>query len=171
MTETELMHYFDFDNADLQANRNGQLSDRQRVKLEGERRSFRNAARVSGLVIAAGSLVLLAVIIGLGMIDRSPFLEIVIPLLFVAPIGFAAYLIAGRYQGAPFAVKRLEGPVHLRPSATGSRIGTGARRYALLVDEHTFSVSPELQRVIRDGERYRVYYASDWEDILSMEPV
>ncbi len=171
MSVTELMHYFNFDNADLEANRNGQLSQKQRDRLQGERRTFKNSARVVGVIVGLGSLVLLGIIIALGMLDHSPFLEIVIPLLFIAPLGFAAYLISGRYEIAPFAVKRLEGPVHLRPSAKASPIGTGSRRYALLVDGHAFTVDPELQKLIRDGERYRVYYASDWDDILSLEPL
>ncbi len=171
MTDTELMRYFDFDNADLEANRNGQLSEKQRARLQGERRRFTNSARVLGVIIGAGSLAILGLIVALGLLDQSLFLEIVIPLMCIAPLGFAAYLMSGKYEIAPFAVKRLEGPVHLRPSAKASPLGTGARRYALTVDGHSFTVKPELQRVIRDGERYRVYYASDWDDILSLEPL
>ncbi len=171
MTETELMHYFNFDNVDLEANRNGQLSEKQRVRLQGERRAFTNSARLVGIIIGVGSLAMLGIIVALGLLDHSLFLEIVIPLMCIAPLGFAAYLMSGRYEIAPFAVKRLEGPVHLRPSAKASPLGTGARRYALTVDGHSFTVDPELQKVMRDGERYRVYYASDWDDILSLEPL
>ena len=169
MANSELMHYFDFDNTDLEANRNGQLSQRQRLGLERQRNQFKAATRVVGIVIAIGSLLILAVIIALGLLDHSPFLEIVIPLLFVAPLGFAAFLISGRFNVAPFAVKRLEGPVHLGVSNQPGRRGVRYRRFALQVDGHAFAVDPELSKVIQNGDRYRVYYASDWEDILSVE--
>lgn len=169
MANAQLMHYFDFNETDLEANRNGVLSEKQSARLERERNQFKASARVVGIIIGIGSLLLLAIIIALGLLDHSQFLEIVIPLLFVAPLGFAAFLISGRFNVAPFTVRRLEGPVHLGTSLQPARRSARRGRFALQVDGHAFTVDPELSKVIRDGDRYRVYYASDWEDILSIE--
>src|SRR5512133_541358 len=49
MVTTELMNYFKFDEADLTANKIGQLTDKQKARLRGDAKSSRKWGLIAGL--------------------------------------------------------------------------------------------------------------------------
>ena len=48
MQEQKLMNYFKFDEADLQANRNGQFTDKQKARLVKEDKRDRTGSIIGG---------------------------------------------------------------------------------------------------------------------------
>ena len=54
---------------------------------------------------------------------------------------------------------------------TYNKDGTTNQHYRLQVGDQSFVTDPELSKIMTDGEAYRVYYADDWSEILSAEPM
>ena len=171
MSDASLMKYFKFDAADLDANRSGVLSRNQQLRLKGERSSFKTKARIVGIIIGVGSLVLLVGILAAGILNGSGVLLFVIPLLFVMPLGLAGFLIFGKFGDGNYSVKKVEGSIELGVTQTYNKDGTTNQHYRLRIGDQSFVVDPDLSSVMKDGDSYRVYYADDWSEILSAERV
>lgn len=169
MSDSTLMRYFKFDEADLDANRNGRLSPKQAARLKGERGSFKSKARIIGGVIGLASLAGLAALYLSGVLNDSGILLYITPLFFLFPLGVAGFLLFGRFANRDYSVKQVEGPIQLAMNRTYNKDGTTNQHYALRVGGQSFVAEPDLSKVMTDGERYRVYYADDWSEILSAE--
>ncbi len=171
MGDVRLMNYFKFDEADLSANRNGLLSEKQKGRLRSERVSFKARARLLGIIIGVGALALLGGILWQGVLNGSPVLLVVIPLLFIFPLGGSAFLIFGKFGEGNFAVRQVEGPIEVAMAETYNRDGTANKHYRLRIGGRSFVVDQDISRVMRDGDQYKVYYADDWSEILSAERI
>jgi hypothetical protein len=68
-------------------------------------------------------------------------------------------------------VRQVEGPAELSVNQTYNRDGTTNQHYSLRVGGRSFVTDPELSKIMSDGDRYRIYYADDWSEILSAERV
>lgn len=170
MGDARLMKYFKFEDADLIANRSGVLSQKQMGRLRSERTSFKSKARAIGWVIGLGSVLLLAGIFASGVLNGSGIVMIVIPLLFLMPLGVAGFLIFGRFADRNYSVRKVEGPVELGMTQTYNKDGTTNQHYRLRIGGQSFIADPELSHVMNDGATYRIYYADDWDEVLSAEP-
>jgi hypothetical protein len=171
MEDHKLKEYFKFDDADLNANRHGVLSQKQMGRLKGERRSFKSKARIVGWIIGLGALILLGILFGSGVLNGSGILIIAIPLLFLMPLGVAGFLIFGRFADQNYSVKKAEGPIQLGMTQTYNQDGTTNQHYRLQIGDQSFIAEPDLSKIMTDGDIYRVYYADDWSEVLSVEHI
>ena len=169
MADARLMKYFKFDEAELAANRSGVLSQKQMARLKGERSSFKTKARVIGGIIALVSMIILGGILWTGVLTGTGPLEFIVPLFFLFPLAVAAFLLFGRFADRTYTVKKVEGSMQLGVTQTYNQDGTTNQHYRLNIGDHSFIADPDLSKIMTDGDSYRVYYADDWDEILSLE--
>ena len=171
MTNEELMQYFDFDEYDLDLNRNGSLSPKQMARISKSDNSLRRIFWVIGLVLAAIALLLILWFIFKSLPWYGAFWAI--------PSGLLAYALiraAIRMKSTKYTLKIAEGPVELERSVGTDDPDAG---YQLQIGENEFSIGRKLGRSMKAGDVYAVYYY--WEagkaetdnitdgNILSME--
>jgi hypothetical protein len=166
MNHPQLEKYLKFDDSDLAANRNGRLSPGQQKRLGGERSSFRLKARVVGMVIFLGVVLLVAFLEALP--EPMPLWVLV---FFLVPLGFAAFLLFGNFANQNYTISQVTGPIANASSKTYNSSGTENYHYKIAVGDRTFPVDRELLDILPEGAVYTVYYAGDWDEIISMEPL
>jgi hypothetical protein len=191
MSET-LKDFWKFDDADLAANRSGQLSERQKALLVSEHATQRKAFFGVGGVVAViflcipvlviGSRVVIPAIlsrdfqlqkllpVGVGM---GTVLTILVPLLLV--IGL--YLLRAN-KGADLSIKRAGGKaVYSTGTKRVRNPGNSARPYDdvrvvyLSLGDKKFEVHNDLKEILRDGEEWIIYYTLYPFKFLSGEKV
>ena len=182
MSDTELRKYFDFTEADLAANRSGQLSARQKKRLDD------NEKGGSKILIGFGVLLILIAIgvtIGVGSSVLSDgftsndipglVLGIGLPVLLLGFFARGSFKIA--YSKTDNSVQSVEGKVNFVkveaqvPTSTGS--GSSYRtveEYEMRVGKVAFDdFEEELLNIIEEGDTYAIYYTKDAKEILSAE--
>jgi hypothetical protein len=193
--------FWNFDNADLGANRMGQLSEKQKTYLTGEHKSQRNVflgvGGVASAIIAIAFCILPALLIGGRVIlpmalggDFSDMQELV-PFAAAGGIGIVAVIsafipivaIMGIYfaranKKADLFVKSAEGRVNyswgtkrVRNPGNKARPYDDVRILHLSLGEKKFEVHKDLQEIIKEGENWIVYYTSYPFKFLSAEQV
>ncbi len=171
MVAVDLQKYFDFDEADLSANRLGKLSDKQKVRAENNARSAKNLFLVIGIVLFAIAVfpsVLLYLIKA-----QSTFLIIwsVIWIPIWTFIGVRT-IRAGKPKRADFVVKYVLGEVNIVKT---ENYNSASKRYETDHELHiggvTFNVNSDLADVMMQGQPFAVYYLEGTKTILSAERV
>ncbi len=171
MAENQLMKYFDFDETDLAANQRGELSQKQRTKLEGEVRSSKLWSAVLGgaLMLAAIGL---AVKIFQGVSEAAPLeLSQVIPTLAAGVLSF--FFLRRTFEtNYEYKAKKVEASIKIQADKAPTR--DGEISYELQVEAKIFNVGGELKGLMLKGNIYAVYYIEDLRSsannsILSME--
>jgi hypothetical protein len=155
MTANELMRYFDFDESDLNANRNGNLSSNQNERLSRKDKSSRKAFLIIGVVLAL--LTSLSIII-LWLVDRLAFVGWY-SLIWVIPCGFLAFLfIRAGLRYTAFILKKAEGEIEITKG--GSYNDPAGIYYELKVGGKVFGISESLADRMKkeNGKAYVVYY-------------
>jgi hypothetical protein len=189
MSDPQLMNLLKFDESDLQANRNGSISEGQMVRLQ---KMEANAKKVSLLGCAGNFFVAL---IGLGaaafMIttEGSPELNLsfgticfgtIFGILWPLLWGSAGYLGLRRvFAKVEATVKKAEGTIAIEKTVrssydSDSHVTTHHNVYELRVGGYTFIVNPVLSNYMKRGEIYTVYFADfnhkeKSKEILSVE--
>lgn len=181
MSEHQLSEFWKFDDADLNANRSGQLSEKQKTFLVGEHKTQKNVffgvgGAVVGLFLCVPALVLGARIIlpailsgdsslsaffptgaGLGMIGAFALPVLAVLAIYLMRAGKKAELVVQRAAGKAaysWGTKRVRNP------------GNSARRYDdirvlhLSLGDKEFEVHEHLQQIIKEGEVWNIYYTS-----------
>ncbi|MGB8214152.1 MAG: hypothetical protein WCE68_11385 [Anaerolineales bacterium] len=185
MDNQKLMECLNFDDGDLQANRSGNFSEKQKKDLQQKRITAKNRplkngrnAIILGLVIPFLILVLDGLIsivnhqplhldLG-GMISAGVVFVIFIGvgLLFLSAANSISTDISGEQ------VKKVEGAVKIvkEESSTTSN-GFVHRDYwdELYIGDDSFTAPDELRHIIMKGDVYTVYYIDSDDTILSME--
>lgn len=200
MLET-IEKFWNFDNADLGANRLGQLSEKQKTYLTGEHKSQRNVffgvGGAASAIIVIVFCILPVLLIGsrviLPMALSGDFLDIqeIVPFAAAGGIGIVAVIsvlvtivaIMGIYfaranKKADLSVKRVEGKVNyswgtkrVRNPGNKARPYDDVRVLHLSLGEKKFEVHKDLQEIIKEGENWIVYYTSYPFKFLSAEQV
>jgi hypothetical protein len=173
MTNEELMKYFDFDDADLDLNRNGSLSPKQSARISKSDNSLRKYFWLIGLALAA---VALGLILWAVLKFQAWSFVILIWAILAGVIAYALLRAAIRIKSTAYRLKKVEGPVELERSVGIDDPDAG---YQLHIGENEFSIGRKLGRSMKAGDVYAVYYY--WEagkaetdnitdgNILSME--
>jgi hypothetical protein len=195
MSDARLSELWNFDDADLGANRLSQLTEKQRKFLVGEHKSQRGVFLGVGAVVAVLFICLPALLIGLRvllpMLLRGGMKDIqeAIPLFAMGSFAIVflgiALLTVGVVVGiyllrankkADIAVKRAEGKVtYTRGTKRVRTPGSSVRSYEdvrvlhLNLGDKKFEVKEQLQEAIKEGEQWTVYYTSDPFKFLSAE--
>ena len=176
-----LKDFWKFDDVDLAANRNGKLSEKQRMLLVGEHATQRKAFFGVGGVVAVIFLCIPVLVIGSRVVipailsrdfqlqkllpvdvGMGTVLTILIPLVLV--IGL--YLLRANQQ-ADFSIKRAAGKaVYSTGTKRVRNPGNSARPYDdvqvlyLSLEDKKFEVPNDLKEIIREGEEWVIYYTS-----------
>ncbi|MCE9644588.1 MAG: hypothetical protein K8S20_01210 [Chloroflexi bacterium] len=195
MSYTQLKELWGFDDADLGANRMGQLTGKQRKFLEGEHKTQRGVFLGVGAVIAGLFCCLPALLIAPRVVlpmlvsgDFSKFQEW-IPLAAMGGFGFVflgmAVLTVGAVVGiylfragkkADISVKRaggvakyIWGTKRVRTPTSSTSKYHDVKVLHLILGDKKFEVGEPLQELIREDETWTVYYTSDPFKFLSAE--
>jgi hypothetical protein len=156
----QLAQLLDFTQHDLNANRSGRLTERQRAHLQ-LRRDASSALLSTGV---GGLIVVAAVCVGLAQ-DIS---KLHVELLFVIPIAFAlAYSIQLWLNFTrDLSARRVEA---VKGCATTH---TRLRWHTLRIGHNRFTVDDEtVAAAFQSGAEYRAYYARRSKMLLSAEPI
>lgn len=191
MSDLELRKYYEFDEADLQTNRTGKLSKKQKETIQASETSFaRSAVRFSIFVILIG-FALMAAVIFWGMpgelsLDGLKYriaqdAEGVLVIIGIPGI-FMLILVGGAFfltrLKVDHSVQKLEGKVkfvkvekrEVDVLADGSTNYRDVEEYELRVGRKVFgNVDEEMLNLIDEGDTYAFYYTKDAEQILSCE--
>jgi len=175
-----LQVYFEFDQADLSANRLGEFSDRQKKAIKSDRASGDRAWVLVGVISMVVGLILLSFIFapflsngGADWVDVLMNLPVI--LLGFSSLGVGVYSffswLRDKANPETHRVCKVEGPVNLVQA--GYVAYRYPRRrvpvYELHVARKEFEVHPDLPKAMNQGDVYWVYYDSAGDAILSVE--
>jgi hypothetical protein len=165
--EHMLMQAIGFSEEDLEANREGHITKRQRVRLNAKRTSWglRSALAVGIMLFLCAS----AIIDGNRIGDTVESRVAIIALICI--IGGTA-IIYTRLRGGYFNSDLRKGDVHIiedRVVLDVSSQGNRGDSYSVRIDETTFAVNKPIFLAFKNGDPYRIYYAPHSKTILSAE--
>jgi hypothetical protein len=181
MTDQVLMSYFKFTEADLQANRMGQMSDAQKQSLLQEDRADRKWDFFGGGCLIVIGLIGLAAAIGAVIVFTDTGARIGLGLMFGVIWPLIWGVLGVRTLGPAFARSRqiqllkVQGPVNfLKAERTSITTSDGfVHHHQHIVEElhvggKSFDVTEELTNIMKQGDTYAVYY-TEGADIYSVE--
>ena len=174
------MNLFDFTEEDLQLNKRGQVSPRQREWLNMTARGIRSTSWTSVYVTVGFMFLGLCIILALYLQNEdsraalfsNPLNLLVFPatILAVAVILTLSILYMRRLSNrlAAAQVQLAQGKIRLDEES-----GEGGTAYYVFVGKKKFAFGEDMSRVFREGEKYKVYYCKSgvYEMILSYEKV
>ncbi len=152
-----------FNIEDLEQNRNGEVTQTQRLKPISQ-------------VLFGGFFMLIALTFGvlvwsLNGSTREPPATLLIPGIFLA-----VFLLIGAYMAANAfidifisQVERVEGPGHKEKRVSGGKNRTV--RYYYIINGKDFQVSKTAFGALIDGLEYRAYYLPRTKRLLTLEPI
>jgi hypothetical protein len=184
MQDQKLMDYFKFDDADLQANRNGQLTEKQKGRLINEDKGYRTLR-----ILGGGCLILIALIglggaIATGIATSDWGFRIGFGLGFgcIWPViwgGMGYFVLRGAFAKFQVQLKKAMGAVNIikaEKTSTDTDMATGMSHtshyfvYELHIGGKSFDVESNLADIMMQGDTYAVYFTEGSEnDILSAE--
>jgi hypothetical protein len=190
MVTTELMNYFKFDEADLAANKMGQLTDKQKSKLRSDSKSNRKWGIVIGLFfLGIASIFPLSFFSdclfgdncktdpGIGPLIGAIVLIIVNLIWVVIWGGIGVISIKGSFSKQEYKLKLAEGPINIVKELSHDSHHHEVIEYELHVGGQVFDVDSTLADFMMQGDVYSFYYLADSAnedepmDVLSAERV
>ena len=175
MEEQQLMEYFKFDASDLNANRNGTLTEKQKTRLNAELREARKSrtrwAYFLFFLAAIGIAIALGIWfipdLGLGMrIGFGIGFGLVWPALY-GLVGFAL-LPPASYTDLDLASQT--GRVNIvRVESRDPDTRAVSSRYDLYIGPRRFLVDSNIGHVLIQGDEYTIYYLKNSNKIVSAE--
>jgi hypothetical protein len=183
MSDSELRKFFEFNESDLNANRSGQLSPKQKKTLEENEKGGDQILIGFGVIIA---LIGLALIFWNGrnvLEDWISFPHDLVSLLVgvLLPLGLCGFFSIGAFRIAfsknDNTVQKAEGKVKLvkvekkiEDSTSDAFRYKTVEQYELRVGGVNFeNVDEDLLNIIDDGDVYAFYYTKGTKQILSAE--
>jgi hypothetical protein len=190
MSDLKLMELWGFDDADLGANRLGQLTEKQKNFLLGEHKSQKGVFLGVGVAVVLIFLCLPALIIGSKVIlpailsgdssitDFLPagvgvgaMVAVIMPVLAV----LAIYVIRSNKQ-ADLTVKHVQGEVkytwgtkRVRTPTNSASKWKDVKVLHLNLGDRKFEVKESMQEIIQEGEDWKIHYTSYPFKFLSAE--
>ena len=167
MDDQALKDYFQFDDYDLSANRNGRFSEKQKQKLTTEYTEITNFGLKLGLPALALAVLLLVVsIVFFKKLGPNVYATILFMLICMglAIYGLRNSLIARKASVSEeiTRVQRVAGPVHINES------GQAGIAYLDLGGDQ-WVIDAEVAGSIHPGDTYAVYFGGENGDLLSLE--
>lgn len=170
MADQKLMDYFKFDDADLQANRNGQFTEKQTARIVKGDKSGRGLSNLGGIILILIALIGVAVAVGvvvMTLLQSSSDWVFTIP--FVAGFGCIWPLAWGGFgvrsfmysssSKRTFKLAKTQGTANIESRQTY----TSDNRpdiiiYTLHIGGKNFKVDSTLSSAMMQGADYAVYY-------------
>jgi len=186
MEDQALKDYFGFDEGDLQANRNNQLSAKQQQATLADQKADRRWGLVGGLGCGGGLLLIGAIFplvflpIGLKALLNNdshgatgPFFAAGVWALVWGIIGMVVMysgISAAIKRPVPLTVKTVTGPVNLVgvERRSGGKYHRTYIQHELHIGDQEFDVGESLAGHLMQGDIYAVYYSDD-NSVLSLE--
>ncbi len=168
MTDQKLMEHFNFDESDLNANRNGQLTDLQLAKLRADDKSTNLFSMTVGVALIVGSIIGIAILFRKISFDAS---------LFglagcLAPILIGAFFIRVGLKKTDFTLTKAEGRVNfVKETSYSPTLKRNVSAYVMHIGEAAFEVESEAAGFIMQGDRCAVYYITETDRIMSFEKI
>ncbi|HET9909802.1 MAG TPA: hypothetical protein VFQ23_24350 [Anaerolineales bacterium] len=166
MDERRLRKLFQFTEADLEANRRGQFSEKQRKRLLDQARAEQKSAWESATILFVVAAVGLAFGLILASVAPVPFGRI----LFVALL---CILWPSAWAGKGLQIIRsartLQEPRLRTVSGRADIIKYDSETYVLKVGELEFDLDGNPSGVIIEGDEYTIYYVEATHEILAVE--
>ena len=187
MSDSELRKFFEFNAGDLAANRSGQLSPRQKTKLESDEKGADQIIVGAGIFFIIVALIIIYFVAG-GVIRKllsgtdlasGDMLTLVLggglPTLLFGFFAYGAFKIG--FSKLDKSVQHVQGKVNFVkvekqvPSSTSSVSShRTVEQYELRVGKVAFeNVDEELLNMIEEGDTYAFYYTKQTKQILSCE--
>jgi hypothetical protein len=188
MTDIQLRRFFDFDEADLAANRMGALSQKQKKRIQETEKDTSKTFRTIGFGLILLNLCIIAGFVlnvtgeGFSLTTATRDDIIGMAAMMVVPtviIGFFVWvmfwLAASKLD---HSLQKAEGEVNFvkvekresYKTASGSTSQRTVQQYELRVGRVKFEdVNEELLNIIKEGDFYTFYYTRDAKEILSCE--
>ena len=176
-----LFDYFQFDEADLDANRLGAFSDRQKKELKADKKDSKKSFILVGVICLGVGLVVLFLMIGHPLLQGSRFDWVDVVNMFstlLITLAFMGVGIYSLYKGMSSADKELE---HSIGSVTGGATIVEAGRatyhspyrrrilYELRIGAKEFNTYDGLPKAVTQGDVYTVYFDNADDEIMSVE--
>ena len=185
LKQQTLQEYFKFDASDLQANRNGQFTEKQKARLAKEDKSDKTGSLVWGGVLLLIAAVGLIIAIVAGIADSDWGFRIGFGLGFgcIWPLvwgGLGVLIMSRAFSKFQVKLERVVGPVNIvkveRTSTSTDSDGFSHTSHYYVDELHvggqTFQVTADLAGIMMQGDVYAIYYTEGSEnDILSVEPI
>lgn len=164
MSDQQLMDYFKFDGVDLQANQNGQFTEKQRARMIKDAKSggiWDNLGAYIFLLIALIGLAVAipAVMAGIQSSNLVPNIALGLSFGCIWPlvwggIGVRSLMYSNSFKH-DFKLARVQGYANIesrQPYSSDSMV------YTLHMGDKTFNVDKSLTEVLMPGAEYIVYY-------------
>ena len=169
MNDDLLRKCFNFDEADLFANRNGYLTPRQQVRLAEDEQFTKNLFLIIGYILLAAAILPYLII----WLTRAPWEFWLIWSLTWVPLWsfLGIYVIRlARPTSKSNLLKTVEGPINIvKVESYNNTTRTTSDDYELHIGGVEFDVDSELADVMMQGDTYAVYYLEGTKDIMSLE--
>jgi hypothetical protein len=188
MLSQELMKYFNFDEADLAANKMGQLTDKQKMRLSSDAKSGRTWGIAGGLLFLGVAAIFPLAFFGKCLFggdcqtDGAGWI-ITGVLIFVNLIwvgiwgGIGVILIKSLFSKQEYKLKLAEGPINIVKEVSSDSHHHEVVEYELHVGGQVFDVDSSLADFMMQGDVYAFYYLADSNnqdepmEVLSVERV
>jgi hypothetical protein len=177
MEDQKLKDYFKFDEDDLQANRNGDFSEKQKREQSSQgTNTVQRRRRAAAIFFALGIVLFLMgflIFIGVGNLAQNGGLVI------CPGLGGGAFLLASIYIFRSsfsiqqnFQLKKAEGPINIIKAerTKNDSVTHNTERYVtyeLHIGGISFDVLPDLADIMMQGDVYAVYYMEGNDDFSS----
>lgn len=186
MSDTDLKKFFNFDENDLNTNRSGKLSAKQKTKLETSEKGANQILVGAGVVFILIALIIVYFVAGnailrlfSGSLNPGDILTIILggglPILFFGFFAYGAFKMgSSKFDNTVLSVQGKVNFVKVEkqvPTSTSevSNYRT-VQQYELRVGKVAFeNVDEELLNMIEEGDTYAFYYTKDTKQILSCE--
>ena len=167
MYDDALEKRFDFDDAELELNRNGSLSARQVARLQKEARAGNVISAIQGLLCLGVAVFPPLIFVFVMIVDPSsksdgfmiPF-SIIFSCLWVPSWGIAGlWLILRMFLKPNYPVTKAEGPVDILKDTHLDARDNASYTYNLGVGEvYFFGVGSDIADYVKQDDVYAIYY-------------
>jgi hypothetical protein len=168
MNDELLKKHFNFDEADLFANRNGTLTPKQQTYLAKSMKSARKGYRVIGIILLCVAFLPSLILVLAG----APWLFLLIWTLVWGSIwgllGFSS-IRTGLSTSTEARLNRVEGPINIVKVEHMDSDQHRTYEYELHIGGVSFDVESELADIMMQGDIYAIYYLEGPEAIISKE--
>jgi len=190
MLSQELMKYFNFNEADLAANKMGQLTDKQKMRLSSDTKSGRIWGIIAGIFFLGVASIFPLAFFGNclfgGNCKTDPGTGAMIGALVLIGVnliwvviwgGIGVFLIKGAFSKQEYKLKLAEGPINIVKELSSDSHHHEVVDYELHVGGQVFDVDSKLADFMMQGDVYAFYYLADSNNedeptqVLSVERV
>ena len=171
MTNQTLQSYFKFDDADLEANRRGQFSEKQKARLSALNKKERILRWVLGVILVG--ITILDIVLAPTYWHDSTFPTMTFPIGLLAGIIGLFVLWGTKKADRKYRLKKIQGRVSYTRYKPRTVKGKQYNNRIIHLDNSHFDVAENTPTILKEGAVYAVYtYAFQGStNILSAERI